>query len=177
MSGAERGTGAARVLGDAEARAWRRVQAGMLVELNLADRKEMRRWQEAVLRGEFDPDACARDLIGAEPNPAAEARLLERSARLERDFLMAPLQSGVRGAGRKARGAARGVVAFFVSQILAIVVYTLIIVVILLLLRMQKGTSVDGMLDRTLEVLTPGSDESPAVPATTGPAESEEAGG
>ena len=143
------------VLEEGEIRAWRRLQSGILVERGLADRREARRWQEAVQRGEFDPDACARDIVGGSPVGGEDPRLLERAAILQRDLLMTPLQRGVRGAGRRARGATRSGVAFLIAQGMAILVYTLVILIVLLLGRMQKGLSLDGMLDRILEVLTP----------------------
>ena len=142
-------------LEEGEVRAWRRLQAGMLVERGLANRKEAKRWQDAVQRGEFDPDACARDIVGESNVEPDDTRLLERAARLQRDLLMSPLQRGLRGAGRKARGATRNGIAFLISQAMALVVYTLVILVILLLARMQGGFSLDGALDRVLSVVTP----------------------
>ena len=143
------------VLEEGEIRAWRRLQAGLLVERGLANRKEARRWQEAVQRGEFDPDACARDIVGESADALDDPRLLERAAILQRDLLMTPLQRGLRGAGRRARGATRSSFAFLIAQGMALFVYTLVILIILLLARMQQGLSLDGVLDRILEVLTP----------------------
>ncbi|MFT5051266.1 MAG: hypothetical protein ACI8QZ_002677 [Chlamydiales bacterium] len=154
-------------LTESEIRAWRRMQAGILVERGLADRREARRWQEAVQRGEFDPDACARDIVGNSDVDADDARVIDRTARLQRDLLMTPLQHGARGAGRRMRGATRGGVAFLLSQVMALVVYTLVLLIIVLLARMQRGFSLDGMLDTVLEVVTPGSEApDPDVPAT-----------
>ena len=131
--------------------AWRRLKAGMLVELDLADRELARRWQNAVRQGDFDPDACARDLLGATGDRSGvsdeDPRLMERSGRLLRDLLMAPVLRGMRGAGRRAREAARGGLAFFVAQFLVLSIYSLLVLVALLLLRVRWNASIDGFLD------------------------------
>lgn len=132
------------------ARAWGHVRAGMLAELGLADRQAVKRWQEAVLRGEFDPDAAARELTQGAQAGADDPRLVERSARLLRDFLMTSLQRGVSGAGRRARQAARSGLAMVLAQVLALGVYTLVIFVIVLLSRVRWGFSVDRLLDSVL---------------------------
>lgn len=147
--------GAAPAVADESgSRAWRRLRAGLLVELGLAGKKEAKRWQEAVVRGEFDPDACAREVLAASSVTADDPRVLERSARLERDLLMAPLQRGLRGASRKARGAARGGLAMVVSQAVAIGVYTLVLFVILLLLRVNNDFSMDSVIDGVLGLVS-----------------------
>ena len=127
--------------------------AGILVEQKLADKSTAKRWQDAVIRGEFKADAAAEDLIAASADHLESPKVLERAGRLERDLVMMPLQSGVRGAGRGARRAARGGSAFLVANLLALTAYTLIIVSIAFLLRAQKGTSFDGMIDSVLESL------------------------
>lgn len=134
-------------------RSWARVRAGLLFELGLADRAAARRWQEAVLRGEFDPDAAARELEHGASAPPGDPRLLERSGRLLRDLLMAPYQRGLRGAGRRVRGAARSGVAFLVVQGVVLLVMTLLLAVVLLVLRLRWGWSVDGFLDRLVELV------------------------
>lgn len=131
-------------------RAWTRVRAGMLVDLGLADARAQRRWQDAVLRGEFDADACARELIGESRLAADDPRLLERSARLLRDFLMTPLASGARGAVRRMRGAARSGTAFVVSQILVVLVYTAILGTMMVIARLKWGWSFDSFFDQVL---------------------------
>ena len=136
-------------------RAWRRVSAGMLVELGLAQKVESKRWQQAVMRGEFDADTCARELHASSGIELDDPRLLERAGRLERDLLMMPLQTGVRSAGRRARRAARGGLAYVVAQFVAIGVYTLILLAIVLLVRVKYDYSLDEMLDSWLRAITP----------------------
>ncbi len=141
-----------------EARAWRRLRAGLLVELGLADKQVARSWQDAVRRGEFDADACARELLAAEralgdPRRASE-RVIERTAMLARDLLMAPLLRGGRGATRKARQAVKGTVAMALSQLLALLVYSVIVLVMLLLLR-HRGLEFDAFFDRILGPIAP----------------------
>ena len=147
-SGAEGAGGAAKVAG--EQRAWRRVLAGLLVEQRLADKAATRRWQDAVIRGEFKADAAAEDLIGASRDKLDSPKVLERAGRLQRDLLMMPLQSGVRGAGRGARRAVRGGSAYLLANLLGLLAYTLIIASIALLLRAQRGTSFDALIDSIL---------------------------
>jgi hypothetical protein len=129
--------------------AWRRLKAGLLVELGLADKRVARRWQEGVLRGEFDAAACTRELLAAGGNsfPDEDARLEERSTRLLRDLLMAPTQRGLRGAGRRAREAARGGLAFVVTQFFVLAIYSAILFAALFLVRVRWGTSIDTFLD------------------------------
>ncbi len=126
-----------------------RVRAGLACELGLADAAAMKRWREAVLAGRFEPDACARELLPRTLGPEAEQRLLERAGSLQRDFLMAALLSGFEGARRKAREKARGLVAFLLTQLLALLVFCLLIAAALLLLR-ARDTSIDAFLDRFL---------------------------
>jgi hypothetical protein len=126
-----------------------RLRAGLACDLGLVDTKTAKRWRERVVAGSFDPDACARELVADLRTPDAERRLLERSGTLLRDFLMAPLLSGARGAARKAREKGRGCLAYLVSQAVALVVFTLIVAAILLVLRAQ-GRSIDGFLDAIL---------------------------
>jgi hypothetical protein len=134
-------------------RAWARVRAGLQAELGLVDRGAARRWQEAVLRGEFDPDACARDLNAAGQAQPGDPRLLERTGRLLRDLLMAPYQRGLRGAGRRARGAARSGLAFLIAQVLILLVFALLFGVVLLVVHVRWGWSVDGFLDSLLDLV------------------------
>ena len=130
-----------------EEQTWRRLKAGMLVELGLADRAAARRWQDAVLRGEFEPDSCARDVLGTSTLGPADPRLAERSARLLRDLLMAPMTRGVSGASRRARTAARSGAAFLLAQGIVIALYSALLLLALLILRLRWGWSVDGFLD------------------------------
>src|SRR5690606_5569118 len=108
----------------APSRAWHLVRAGLLADLGLADRAAVKRWQDAVVRNEFDADAAARDLSQGAQASEADPRLVERSARLLRDFLMASFQRGVQGAGRRVRNATRTGVAMIVAQLVAVGVYT-----------------------------------------------------
>ncbi len=133
-----------------------RLRAGLLADLKLCKGGVVRRWQDAVLRGEFDPDACARDLLASSDVPPDDPRLLERAARLQRDLVMAPLQRGLAGAGRRARGAARQGTAYLLANLIAISVYTLVLVAILVLVRLNYGFSVDGMIDGILQVFDSG---------------------
>lgn len=141
---------------DALERVGARVTAGLLVELGLASGAVARRWQDAVRGGDFDPDACADELLDSSAAEFDDPRLLERSARLQRDLVMAPLQRGARGATRKARVAARGGLAMFLAQGLALGVFTLLLLAVLLLLRVKHDYSVDRLLDSLLDTVTPG---------------------
>ena len=127
-------------------RAWRRIRAGILVDLGQGDKGATRRWQEAVLSGEFDADACARDILGRSEVPPDDHRVLERAGRLLRDFLMAPYQSGARGAGRRARQRARGGIAYLVAQGMALLIFFLLGAIALVVARF-KGASIDQILD------------------------------
>ena len=85
---------------------FKRVAAGLLVETGLADKKTAKRWQSAVLQQSWDADACAEEILS---HPGARAalsdpKLLSRADRLERDFLMASFQRGIRGASRRQGG-------------------------------------------------------------------------
>jgi hypothetical protein len=133
-----------------ERRTWRRVQAGLLVDLGLADGAAARRWQDAVRRGDFDPDAASRELVVASPAEAAGARLCERAGTLLRDFLMAPLARGAPGVGRRARGAAKSGLAFALAQVLALAVYSALLAAAMILARARWETSFDGWIDALL---------------------------
>jgi hypothetical protein len=146
----ERASAARGAVSEGGGAAWTRVRAGMLADLGLADRKATRRWQDAVLRGEFDPDACARDLLAGSSVQGGDARLLERSARLLRDFLMTPLATGSRGAARRMRGAAKSGTAFVVAQGIVILIYTAILGTMMVLARLKWGWSFDELFDRVL---------------------------
>lgn len=128
-----------------------RLRAGLLVDLGLADRAVVGRWRDAVMRREFDADACAREILGASRVADDDPRLVERAGRLERDFLMAAYQRGVRGATRSVRVATKRGVAFLVANLVAIAIYTLVLVAILTLVRVQYGFSLDGAIDGILD--------------------------
>ena len=127
---------------------WTRVRAGMMVELGLADKTAVRTWQESVMRGEFAPDACARDISLGVDVDGEDPRLMERSGRLLRDFLMASTMSGAGGARRKARQAGKKGAAIFLSQLFVLIVYTLIILVVMALLHAKwPETFFDPLFD------------------------------
>ena len=132
-----------------EAAAWRRIKAGLCVESGLADPAAVRRWQDAVREGTFDADACARELLESSRAPDSE-QLVKRSGALLRDFVMVPLTRGARGTARRVRSAAKSGTAFVVSQVVAILVYTLILIVIAVLARYRWGIDLNGWLDRVL---------------------------
>ena len=134
---------------------FKRVAAGLLVETGLADKKAVKRWQTAVMQQSWDADACAEEILS---HPGARAalsdpKMLNRADRLERDFLMASLQRGIRGASRRARGAARNTTAFFVANVIAILVYSAIIMALLIVARVGYDWSLDGIIDRMAAVL------------------------
>jgi len=130
-----------------------RLQAGLLCELGLVERTAARRWQDAVLANAFDPDAATRDLLAAAQASSGDVRLRERSARLLRDLLMAPLQRGARGAGRRVRQATRSMVAALVAQVAVLVTLLGIATIALLVIRMRWDFSVDAWLDSVIDLL------------------------
>jgi len=135
---------------DPTERAWARVRAGLSIDLGQADRKVVRRWQEAVLRNEFNADACAREVLAEHSMQHDDPRLVERAGRLLRDFLMASLQRGVHGASRKIRAQARSGTAYIVANAIAISVYTLILLAVGVLVRLKWNTSFDALFDFVL---------------------------
>lgn len=145
----ERPTVATGARGAADGRAdptWRRLKAGLVAELALADRAVTRRWQDAVARGEFDSEAASRELLAAASTVADDdPRLLERSTRLMRDLLMS---SVTRSPMRAMRRGARSGLAFLVAQVLILALFCLLFLAALLLLRTRFGHSIDAFLDR-----------------------------
>jgi len=137
----------------ADGRAASRVLAGLMAELGLADRAVTKRWQEAILQGGFEPDACSRELMRSSTVAPEDVRLLERSGRLLRDLLMAPYHIGLRGAGRRARVAARSGLAFVVAQVLVLLLFAVLFALVLLVLRVGYGLSLDALLDQVVELL------------------------
>lgn len=127
----------------------RRLRAGLACDLGLAEGAVLKRWREAVQAGRWDADLCAEELLARPLGDEGEQRLSERSGSLLRDFLMAPLQSGSAGARRRLRESTRGLVAFLLTQGLALLVFTLLVLAALLVLRGQ-GKSIDALLDRFL---------------------------
>lgn len=129
-----------------------RLLAGLAAECGVGDKAAIKRWQAAVLRGEWDPDTAAREILQG-TDPAAPA-LLERASRVQRDLLMSAFQRGMRGAARKARGAARGGSAFVVANVVAVSVYSLLVAALAVLLRARYGWSLDGGIDGLLELVS-----------------------
>lgn len=145
-------------LAGTDALLFQRIAAGLLVETGLADKATAKRWQAAVVQQGWDPDACATEVL-ADPRARAalsDPRLLERAARLERDLVMASFQRGIRGASRRVRGAARNTTAFFVANVVAILVYSAIVLSLLMVARIGYGWSLDGIIDRMKASLFPG---------------------
>lgn len=138
-----------RGLSPEEEQVWKRLNAGLLVELGLADRVTAKKWQDAVMRDAFDPDQCAAEILARSSGKGGAPKVVERSGRLLRDLLMAPLLSGTRGATRRARETTKGAVAMLVAQGTAFLVYSLIILAILLLLRM-RDVDFNGLFDRMI---------------------------
>ena len=130
--------------------AWNRIKAGILVEQNLADKRVVKLWSDAVVRGEFEADAAAREVLASSAIDDDDPRLLERSARLLRDFLMTPVQRGARGAGRKVRGAAKNTAAAAVAQFIIVGIILAMTFVGMVLARLKWGTSFDGWIDAIL---------------------------
>ena len=138
--------------GSAGSQASQRLLAGLAAECGVGDKAAIKRWQAAVLRGEWDPDTAAREILQG-TDPAAPA-LLERASRVQRDLLMSAFQRGMRGAARKARGAARGGSAFVVANVVAVSVYSLLVAALAVLLRARYGWSLDGGIDGLLELVS-----------------------
>lgn len=133
---------------DPGGRALRLVQAGIAIDLGLVPRGIVQRWQQAVVAQEFDADACAREALGqAEKFALDDPRVVERSGRLLRDFLMSSLQRGIAGAGRKARSRAVSGSAFVIANVVGISVYSGIVLLVMLLVRLKWEVSFDGLFD------------------------------
>jgi hypothetical protein len=129
-----------------------RVRAGLLADLNLTDKQAVQRWRTAVMASEFDPAACARDLLAGEQAGPGDARLLERATRLQRDLLMSAHHRGVKGVRRRARAATRSGAAYVLANLIAISIYSLVVLAVMLLVRVQYDTSFDRTLDGILGV-------------------------
>jgi len=132
--------------------AWGRVRAGMMVELGLADGPAVKKWQDAVIRGDFAPDACARDLSAGAGVERDDPRLVERSGRLLKDFLMSSTMRGQGAVRRRARVASKKGAAIFISQLLLLCVNVLILAVAALIVRARwPEVSFDGFFDAILK--------------------------
>lgn len=129
-----------------------RVRSGLLADLNMTDNQAVKRWRAAVMASEFDPTACARELLAGEQDLPGDTRLLERATRLQRDLLMSAHQRGVKGVRRRARAATRSGVAYVLANLIAISIYSLVVLAVMLLVRVEYGTSFDGFMDGILGV-------------------------
>ncbi len=123
---------------------WQRVRAGILVEQGLVSADEAQHWQETVRRGEFDPDACAREVLGSPVSTGAEERVERRTASLMRDLVMAPTLHG-RATRRRTKTAA----AMLLSQGYLLLVWGGIFLIAALVLRL-RGVEFDAFLDGML---------------------------
>ncbi len=145
----------ARGLGPSEAQAFERIAAGVLVDVGLADKAVVKRWQAAVLAQEWDADAAARAILASSAGGMSDPKFLARAARLERDLVMSSYQRGIKGASRRVRGAAKNSTAFFVANVVAISVYSAIILALLILARVSYGWDLNGIIDRMVDAVTP----------------------
>ena len=103
------------------------------------------------MRGEWDADTAAREILEGTDREAPA--LLERAGRVQRDLLMSAFQRGVRGAARKARGAARGGSAFVVANLVAVSVYSLLVAALAVLVRARYDWSLDSSIDGLLDLV------------------------
>ncbi|NOT31209.1 MAG: hypothetical protein HOP15_12245, partial [Planctomycetes bacterium] len=125
-----------------------RVRAGLACELGLADAQAVKRWRAHARGGNFDPDACARELLPVALGAEDERRLLERAAALQRDLLLGA--AGARTvATRRKSASSPGLFAFLLIQVLSFLVFAALVAAILYVLRI-RGTSIDEYLDRFL---------------------------
>ncbi len=128
-----------------ESRVSQRVLAGLIAELGLANK--------AVMNHEFDVDACARELLEASDVAPEDPRLLERSGRLTRDLVMAPLQRGVKSASRRAKGAAKSGAAFLVAQLIVVGIFSLMVLILMVVVHVKWP---EFSFDEFLGKLVPG---------------------
>ena len=129
--------------------AWRKLRAGMVAELSLCDATVLRRWQDAVMRNEFDADAAAREILAsARSDQDVDGRVADRSTRLMRDLMMSPL---TKSSMRQVRTAARHGLAFVLVQIMIFLLFLLLVLAGLLVGRARTNTSIDGLLDGVLD--------------------------
>lgn len=132
--------------------AWRRLRAGMLVELGNADAKIAKTWQERVKSGDFDPDLCAKQILANGPlkPDREEEAVLTRTTRLERDLLMTPLSRGVSAKSRKVRGAAKSGAAALIMQFIVVGIF-LILTFFFLLVAAMKGVEFDPFFQSIID--------------------------
>jgi hypothetical protein len=141
-------------LPDWELQAWRRLRAGMLVELGLGDKKLAKTWQESVRSGSFDADRCAGEIlsVGSDRAYEEEAQVLQRASRLQRDLIMTPLLRGVSGAKRKVRGAAKSGLAAVLSQFIVLGIFSLLTFLFMLVMAF-KGTEFDPFFQAIIDYI------------------------
>ena len=135
-----------------EARAWRRLLAGILVEQGAGNKDVAERWQAMVKSGDFDPDRFAEELLDSVDlhSTDTESKVLTRSTRLERDLLMTPLLKGASGASRKVRGAVKSGTAALVTQVVVVLVMSLLAFLLLLVLSF-KGVKFDPFFQAIID--------------------------
>jgi len=132
--------------------AWTRVRAGILVDLGLANKETVKGWQASVMRGDFAPEACARDLGAGVDVDGDDPRLVERAGRLLRDFLMSSTMTGAGGVRRRVRQAGKKGAAIFLSQSLVLLIYTLIIMALMFILHIKWPDIFFDLLDDKLSI-------------------------
>ena len=130
--------------------AWMQVKAGMLFELGLADRTLAKRWQQAIARGQFDADACARELIQSSRAAPGDRRVQERSTRLLRELLMGPGQRPARPSAREERTQSRSLSGLILMQVIVILSQVFLFSVVLVVMRWRWGWSFDSLIDKLL---------------------------
>ena len=132
--------------------AWRRLRAGMLVELGNADKKLAKTWQGRVRTGDFDVDLCADQILAAGPlKPEREEEaVLTRTTRLERDLIMTPLARGASGKGRKVRGAAKTGAAALIVQFIVVGIFC-ILTFFFMLVAAMKGVEFDPFFQAIID--------------------------
>lgn len=119
--------------------------AGIVAEQGLAPQETVARWQGAAARGEFDPEACAHELLEAAGEPLPP-RVAQRAAKLLLDLLMSV---GASPARRRATRRVKSGVALLLAQTYLLLVWGGILLAAVLLLRL-RGVAFDPLLDRLL---------------------------
>jgi hypothetical protein len=132
---------------------WRRVRAGMLVELGLGSPKAAARWQDASRRNEFEPDACARDILASQETTDVEGPLLERTSSLLRELLMAPVAAR-RAERRTPKPKRMNIFLIVLGQLIVLSTYALVVLIALFVLRQRWHLSIDTFLDKIIHAFT-----------------------
>jgi hypothetical protein len=133
---------------------WQRLKAGMFVELGLADAAVVKRWRDASQRREFDPDACARDVLATTHISGTDARLIERTARLEQELVSASSKPKMRLPLRRKGSSGPSGFAIFLGQIILIAVIGGFVLTGLFIAHWRFHWSVDLWFDQLGERFT-----------------------